>query len=209
MQGYEKYNKKLLVEGTDDQHVIWALCEKFDVEENFDVINTNGITNLIKQFPLRLKQSAIETVGIVVDADTNLSSRWLELSTLLNSLGYTVSTIFPSTGLIIKEAGKINIGIWIMPDNDSNGMIEDFIRFLISDSDELLRVANNCLDHIETDQLNKYDLIRRSKALIHTWLAWQETPGTPMGLAITKRFLSTDVQLCNEFIDWLRNLFNN
>lgn len=29
----EKFNKKLLVEGNDDQHVVWALCKKFDLPE--------------------------------------------------------------------------------------------------------------------------------------------------------------------------------
>lgn len=31
----ENYTKKLLVEGNDDQHVIWALCEKFNIPETF------------------------------------------------------------------------------------------------------------------------------------------------------------------------------
>ena len=48
----------------------------------------------------------------------------------------------------------------------------------------------------------------KSKAFIHTWLAWQEDPGTPMGLAITKKYLSTnDKVLCNSFIEWLNLLF--
>jgi hypothetical protein len=44
--------------------------------------------------------------------------------------------------------------------------------------------------------------------LIHSWLAVQETPGTPMGLAITKRYLNTDDENCQVFIDWLKRLFN-
>ena len=38
----EKYTQKLLVEGNDDQHVIWALCEKFNIPEVFDVIDCGG-----------------------------------------------------------------------------------------------------------------------------------------------------------------------
>ena len=38
----EKFDKKLLVEGNDDQHVIWALCEQFKVNETFDVIDCEG-----------------------------------------------------------------------------------------------------------------------------------------------------------------------
>jgi hypothetical protein len=51
--------------------------------------------------------------------------------------------------------------------------------------------------------------IHKSKARIHTWLAWQEDPGTPMGLAITKSYLDTNQELCNLFVNWLNNLFNS
>lgn len=40
----EKYpRQKLLVEGNDDQHVVWALCEKYQITENFDVIDSRGV----------------------------------------------------------------------------------------------------------------------------------------------------------------------
>ena len=43
MKVKEKFLKKLLVEGNDDQHVIWALCEKYKIPETFDVIACGGI----------------------------------------------------------------------------------------------------------------------------------------------------------------------
>ncbi|WP_367881111.1 DUF3226 domain-containing protein [uncultured Duncaniella sp.] len=51
-------------------------------------------------------------------------------------------------------------------------------------------------------------MIHREKARIHSWLAWQEIPGTPMGLAITKKYLSTEPPVCQAFIQWLNSLFN-
>ena len=48
----------------------------------------------------------------------------------------------------------------------------------------------------------------KAKARIHTFLAWQEDPGTPMGLAITKKYLQADSDSCLPFIEWLNNLFN-
>ena len=61
---------------------------------------------------------------------------------------------------------------------------------------------------IEEEKLNQYKEIHKSKARIHTWLAWQENPGTPMGLAITKKYLSTDPVICEDFIKWMNKLFN-
>ena len=49
--------------------------------------------------------------------------------------------------------------------------------------------------------------MHKSKAEIHTWLAWQEEPGTPMGQAITKQYLDTNKELAKKFIGWLDNLF--
>jgi hypothetical protein len=37
--------------------------------------------------------------------------------------------------------------------------------------------------------VRKFALGHFAKAHIHTWLAWQSDPGTPMGLALTKKYL--------------------
>ena len=40
-------------------------------------------------------------------------------------------------------------------------------------------------------------------------LAWQEVPGTPMGLSVTKKYLSIEDNNCKLFINWINELFNN
>ena len=35
-------NRILFVEGIDDQHTIWAICEKLEVEETFKIIVPDG-----------------------------------------------------------------------------------------------------------------------------------------------------------------------
>jgi hypothetical protein len=94
-----------------------------------------------------------------------------------------------------------------MPDNNTKGMLEDFISFLVPKGDSLLPVVDNALNDLEERKLNKYSVIHKSKARIHTWLAWQENPGTPMGLSITKRYLSADSDTCRQFVAWLTELF--
>lgn len=46
------------------------------------------------------------------------------------------------------------------------------------------------------------------KARLHTWLAWQEEPGKPMGLSITARYLDADALHAQQLIKWLRQLFD-
>ena len=199
-------DKKLLVEGNDDRHVIWALCEKHRIQETFDVIDCNGIDNLIKQIPVRIKESDVNTIGIIVDADENLNSRWSSIKDLIINAGFDIPVHLPKEGLITENETQ-KIGVWIMPNNNENGMLEDFITFLVPDDDLLLPVVKTTLDNLESVNLNKYPKKNKSKATIHSWLAWQEEPGIPMGLSITKRYLSTDEQTCCRLINWLNKLF--
>jgi len=201
-----KFNKQLLVEGNDDMHVIMALCQKFTVNENFEIIDCKGIDKLFTQIPIRLKQSGFETLGIIIDADAEIKSRWSTLKSIFSKQGISLPDEIPNEGLILKT-NSVTIGVWIMPNNDLNGMLEDFISFLIPKEDELLPVATQTLEAIEKEKLNKYIPAHKSKALIHSWLSWQEDPGTPMGLAITKKFLTTQEEICKRLIAWLSITF--
>lgn len=203
----EKYDKKLLVEGKDDQHVVWSLCEKNELSENFDVIDCVGIDKLLSQIPVRFKQSGIQTLGILVDADTNITTIWESLKNSLILLGFNLPEKMPKNGLIAENSKKQKLGLCIMPNNKTVGMLEDFIAYLIPQNDRLLPKANQILTEIEGENLHSYSQVHKSKALIHTWLAWQETPGMPMELAITKKYLHPDEQNCTLFVLWLRNLF--
>jgi hypothetical protein len=203
----ENFNKKLLVEGNDDQHVIWALCERFTVNHNFDVIDCEGINNLYEQLPIRFKQAQVDTIGLIIDADSEIKDRWKSISALLLLQGFAIPEAIPSEGLILKDNAGFKIGVWIMPNNNSNGMLEDFISFLIPKEDKILPIVNNTLTNIESQGLNQYSLIHKSKATIHSWLSLQSDPGTPMGLGITKRYLTTDEETCSMLVNWLKQLF--
>jgi hypothetical protein len=54
----------------------------------------------------------------------------------------------------------------------------------------------------------KFRLEHRSKACVHTWLAWQEEPGTPMGQAITARYLDADALHAQQLMRWFRKVFD-
>jgi len=205
----ERFTKKLLVEGADDQHVVWALCKRDSVDETFDIIDCKGIENLFDQIPVRLKQSEIDTIGIIVDADADISVRWNRLRAILIECGFNIPELLPNSGLVHKEAGGITIGIWIMPNNNLSGMLEDFISFLVPDGDILMPLVEENLNNIEKEKINKYKLIHKSKAKIHSWLAIQEDPGTPLGLSITKRYLTKEGEICEYFVNWLKTVFEN
>jgi hypothetical protein len=68
----------LLVEGPNDQHVIWNLAQKYDILETFsvEIAKDGGISSALESFQIELKKSKAKTLGIVIDADQNIASRW-------------------------------------------------------------------------------------------------------------------------------------
>jgi hypothetical protein len=69
---------QLLVEGKNDQHVIWALCQQHQVDETFSVQvpgADGGIDALLEDIPVRLKRRGLQALGIVLDANQHLHSR--------------------------------------------------------------------------------------------------------------------------------------
>ena len=101
------------------------------------------------------------------------------------------------------------VGIWLMPDNKISGMLEDFASLLRPSEDVLWPVAVGVVQQVKSIETNlRFQDVYESKARIHTWLAWQKEPGKPVGQAITKGYLKADAALAQQFIDWVRKLFD-
>lgn len=208
MRGSSVY--QLLVEGKDDVKVIGALCAKHNLPDviNIETPKDEGIEALLRQLPVKFREENWRTLGIVVDADQDISARWQAIKDRLAANGYAdIPPSPPLTGWISPILPK-RVGVWLMPDNQLPGMLEDFAAFLIPTNDLLRPKADAVLQEIEQAGLNRYPKAHHPKALIHTWLAWQEPPGMPMGLAVTATALRHDAPTANAFVDWLKRLFD-
>ncbi|WP_013325199.1 DUF3226 domain-containing protein [Gloeothece verrucosa] len=209
-------SQQLLVEGKDDRHVIWALCERYQIPETFSIEvpkeedEMGGVEILLEGLPNKLEQKRLQTLGIVVDADQDLQARWHSIRSKLEIVGYQNIPNIPSPeGWIHTQAELPKIGVWIMPNNQLPGMLEDFVAYLIPTDDQLHPKAIEILEHLEELTIHRYAEVKRPKALIHTWLAWQEKPGMPMGQAITAQVLTCNSTISETFINWLNSLFNS
>ena len=225
-------NRILFVEGADDQHSIWAICEHYRVEETFSVevpdgegkipkkgktqkSELGGIDNVLKATRLNLDagSSAMERLGIVIDADQDLNSQWQKVRNILEKVGYINLPDSPdSDGTIIEQDFLPTFGIWIMPDNIvTRGMLEDFLEFLVPDKENnaLWKKAIACTEEIldEIEEEKRFADIHLSKAKIHSYLAWQKDCGVPFGLSITKKYLQAENPNCEKFVEWLKRLF--
>ena len=199
----------LLVEGKSEQYVIWNLCQQHNVPKTFDVKDMEGKEALLDGLLVCLKERKLTVLGIILDADQNLTARWDAVRDRLRMAGYDHLPTQPaSEGTIIAPPDRPKVGVWLMSNNHLSGMLEDFVTELIPDDDKLAPKVNNVLDEIEREELNPYSLIHRQKAFIHTWLAWQKKPGQPMGSAINTHTLKHNQPVAQKFVDWLNRLFN-
>jgi len=208
--------KLLIVEGIDDKYVISRLLQRRKINyQQFEIHDAGGIKPSLNTFCIAIKSGNYENIGIVVDSDTDLLKRWQEIKNILTTEGYKQIPQNPSSkGTIIVDTEEElpTVGIWIMPNNQTTGMLEDFISFLVPTDDELLPIAQNQINKIIKAGKNRFSQAHKSKAIIHTWLAWQEMPGTQLGKAITYRFIKSQQYIlddgkASDFINWLQDLF--
>lgn len=207
---------RLWVEGKNDQHVIWNLAERLQLKETFDVQVAGSYSELLEVLPTELKSTnVLKRLRVIVDADEKQNAHWQAIRRILNNSGFynqDLPNSLPVNGLICNpdDSDQLIVGVWIMPDNCQTGMLEDFIANMIPEQqgNPLLQKVDATLEELESNHLNAYKLGHHAKARIHTWLAWQDEPGMPIGSAITKRVLSTDSDLCRQFINWLTCLFD-
>ena len=61
-------------------------------------------------------------------------------------------------------------------------------------------------DAIRTLPETRFIEAHRTKAHIHTWLAWQDPPGQQLGEAIRSSTLLSDTLLAQTFLAWLIKL---
>lgn len=211
----------LLVEGPDDQHVCVHLCNQYKLKlydetipnpDGIKIKSKGGYDQLKDSLDVELDASGLMYLGIVVDADQNLETRWISLRNKLSECKYGNLPDAPTAnGLVITQQDMPTVGIWIMPDNISGkGMLEDFVSLLIPDGDVLWPYAKQCVNNIPLPENERpFSQIHLPKVYIHTWLAWKSDPGTPLGLAIKKSYLKANAPHAYTFVEWLRKVFPN
>jgi hypothetical protein len=188
--------KCLLVEGEDDLYAIAELMEQHiswpnkKEEAPVRIESRGGIENIIDidTIPLRLKSPGVQILGIIVDANDDFERRWKRLKELCRPTFPTLPDELPATGLLCDNSSGKRLGIWIMPDNQSHGMLETFPPVLVpTKSVELGEFAQASVAEARKKGAT-YKNKHLDKAHIHTWLAWQDPPGERFGTAILQNW---------------------
>ena len=206
------HRRILLVEGSDDEHVVKHICGGHDIPELDEIKPLGSDNRLLDSIPVQIKASEDgDIVGVIIDADTNMQGRWDSIRDRIDQFGYEGAPDRPGLeGTILNPPARTlfpRLGIWIMPDNRTNGILEDFLHFLIPQPNSLLDHVVQSVSNIPEEELRFRKPEDEPKAVIHTWLAWQQEPGKPFGTAITARFLDANVPEAHVLVSWLKRLF--
>ena len=203
----------MLVEGETDKSVIPYLMEANGVawpdRPPVYIKPCGSVDEIVKPgvIEAELKESSLEALGIVVDADGDAAARWDELRTALHAEIAGLPDQIPAEGLQIVHAGRPRLGVWIMPDNRYEGMLEDFlVRLVPNDATDLFGLAQDCVGEARSNRA-PFREVHESKAEVYTWLAWQDPPGLRLHEAVKHRVLDPMRPGSSHFVEWFRNLY--
>lgn len=201
----------LLVEGSNDYHVVGALCKIHGPSvELFTTEDCKGDGKALKRLNGLIASSEKPSViGLMLDADRpDVAGRWQSIQDKLREQPYRLPAQPTATGTIISstEIGYPRLGFWLMPNNQDAGMLEDFIMEMIPNT--CVSAIEQCLGQAHLSACSAYKAVHHTKAVVHTYLAWQDEPGKPIGQAITAQALQPYTSTATQFSTWLNNLFS-
>ena len=196
----------LLVEGKDDLHVVRHLFQ-FSGLTGVCIIDKQGFETLSKSIRAEVLAEGRTAVGILVDANDTLESRWRAISGRLEAADVEAPHKPCANGTIIEIDGKPRVGVWLMPNNQSPGELEDFIADMIPPGDGVWPLSKAYINAIP---LSDREFAQRKvmRAKVHAWLATRERP-RPMGQSLGLGDLNVDADICKRFVAWLRKLFES
>jgi hypothetical protein len=205
----------LVVEGKDDCHGIYQIAARKGLDQSFGIWEGGNDTGALERFGglLLSSRKRPEIMGIVLDCDADdsgnsdaIARRWAQIQYRLIGMPYVVPSVPDSGGTIIQgPEGYPRIGVWLMPDNRAEGMFEDFLLPLIPA--QALTFARETARDAKVRGYGSYKEVHESKAVAHTYLAWQDEPGKPLGIAIKAGMFDLESPRASGFIGWLRDLF--
>ena len=225
----------LFVEGKTDKYVIVQLLKNHGLFAHDDdtktktpdkvqvvvsvIKSTEGSSGskseILDDIPIRLRSPKHSAIGYIIDADDpaftdwNLQKTWQSVCDRLEKTSVDVEKrdAMPADGFYgLQSKTNTLIGVWLMPDNQRDGSVEDFLRELIDEGDRIASFAETSTRCAKDDHGALFPEKDFKKAAIETWLAWQEEPGMSFGTAFQKDCLQKNKPLAERFVAWVRNL---
>ena len=206
----------LRVEGRDDKFVIESLLRRHGVDPAHVEIKpseagegTGGKDRLLRGMKTAVTTSTGRAVGFVLDADADPEHRWQAVRQRLDDVDLVLPEEIPDGGFVGNTtAYQARVGVWLMPDNQRSGALEEFLMGLVANEDRRLLLLARTATRGALWLGAAFGKARRRKAVLHAWLAWQRRPGLPYGTAITARYIGHDSPAALRFVEWFQRVFD-
>ena len=195
-------DRVLLVEGPDDEHVVKHLCDRSGLPRNFSIVQKGGFPELSKSIAVELVAPGRLALGVVVDANDDPTARWQAVRDRCKRRDVVLPSHTDPTGVVVE--GRLRVGVWLMPDNQNPGQLEDLVAAMIPAEDVVWPLAQEFVDRIPEPERPSPAI----KAQVHAWLA-ARAGARPMGSAIGTRHLDASSPAATSFINWLQHLFHD
>ena len=198
----------LLVEGPDDKAVAIRLRKVVESLPEFYAHDKGGIGEVLAAIQPEVLVSGRRVVGIVVDANDAMEQRWRSVRDQLREIGVQAPERPDRDGTIIEGNNRLpRVGIWIMPDNESDGELEDLLITMLPEDDRVWPLSQAYIDGIPR-QDRKFKEKKVLRAQLYSWLATRREP-RQSGQAIETGDLWVGGKRSMKFIEWLRRLFDD
>jgi hypothetical protein len=224
----------LLVEGEADRGFLELICKNmtihpdiqfppqietvfpkdYQVDYEKNVHNgKEGVRNFLNDLLDNLldSESPVKKLAAIVDADYDAKDNLAFQKTLKNFQDTVSEYGFilleeNTNGLIFKhQDSDSSFGLWIMPNNQAEGTIENFIKTCIHPDEQFL--LDYAIDIVKDLPNKKFEKHNTSKAEVATLLAWQKKPALGLYCAVEDKLVNTEHDLFQELEKWLKHIF--
>lgn len=170
-----------------------------------------GVFNYLPTLLDQLADGRVTRLAVVVDADSAANGGGYErainkVQQLVAPYGFVLAAHTVGGIVFQHNDGLADFGLWVMPNNADEGMLEDWIKQSIHpDEQGLFAHAEAVVATLPQPQ--KFKPIHRSKAEVATWLAWQKQPGHGLYRAVEEGLIDINGICYQKLIAWLDLVF--
>jgi hypothetical protein len=178
--------KLLIGEGKDEVQIFGALLGHLGINDVSveDYGGKNKLAAYLDTLRVRPGFADLQSLGVTRDADTNAMDAFTSVSNCLSQREFVSPA---SSGNV--EPGTPRVGIMIMPDGQTPGMLEDLCLAALQ-ADPSMRCIEEYFECVITTKGKSPDQI--AKARVHAWLAAQDPPDMRLGIAVKKGLIGWD-----------------
>ncbi|MCA6072488.1 MAG: hypothetical protein LE178_02995 [Endomicrobium sp.] len=204
----------LLVEGKDEVNFFDMLLKFLNIP-NVQSIDVGGVYNFKNKFSVLSKQEKfrdVDKIAFIRDADKQAESALDSLKSSVQSadVRFSINDISLANNNNIKDINGVCCGIYIMPDNQSSGMLEDLcIKYMKTDSIcHCVEKYISCVRNNGGKNGEKFEFKNESKSIIFSYLSTKLADSPSIGRAAQKNVFDFNNKCFCDIKNFLSKMFS-